>query len=94
MKKENIKFFDYFRLRRKYNTLKLKYDVLLESVKDNAFNKLLSLVENSNEIERIKKENKNLRLKNKALKELLREETNGKNKSKKKGNKSIKGNEK
>lgn len=62
----------YIRLLRKYNALETKYMALKEYMKDNSFKAVLEKLGEPLEIKRLKKENKRLRLKLKALKEELK----------------------
>ena len=66
----------YFKLLRKYNSLKVKYDVLVEATKVKLLDNYLTQVNNLTEIKRVKQENRRLRLQVKALKEKLPKERN------------------
>lgn len=81
--------FDYFKLLRKFNTLTIKYESLVEATKNDCFKELLHKIENYQNVEKLKKENKELRLKIRALKEIVKEGQYGRNKSKKIRNKST-----
>lgn len=59
---------DYFKLRRKYNTLESEYQSLKEDIKNDCFNKILQAIGHPIEIKRLREENKRLRIKLKELK--------------------------
>ncbi len=61
----------YIKLLRKYNALKLDYDMLREQTKNRCFDKLLDKIGEPEEIKRLRKENKRLRIKVKDLKKQL-----------------------
>lgn len=62
----------YLKLLRKYNTLETKYEVLKNDVKEECFKEIISKVGEPIELNRLREENKRLRLKNKELKEMLK----------------------
>ena len=61
----------YIKLLRKYNALRLDYDMLKEQTKNKCFDKLLDKIGEPEEIKRLKKENKRLRIRVKDLKKQL-----------------------
>ena len=62
----------YIKLLRKYNKLETEYNVLKEDVKNECFIKLIEKLGEPLELERLREENKKLRLKNKELKDMLK----------------------
>lgn len=64
--------FDYLKLKKKYNTLETEYEVLKEYVKNKCFDEIISKIGEPLEIKRLRSENRNLRLKNKELKKMLK----------------------
>ena len=62
----------YIKLLRKYNKLETEYNVLKEDVKNDCFIKLIEKLGEPLELERLREENKKLRLKNKELKDMLK----------------------
>ena len=58
----------YIKLLRKYNALRLDYDMLKEQTKNKCFDKLLDKIGEPEEIKRLRKENKRLRIRVKDLK--------------------------
>ena len=62
----------YIKLLRKYNKLETEYEVLKEYTKNHCFEMLLEKVSESDEIRRLKVENKKLRIKLKELKATFR----------------------
>ena len=81
-KEEKNGLFDYFKLRKEYNTLVVKYETLLSNIKDQCFEVIYNKINDDQSVVRLKKENKMLRQQVKTLKEIVKEETNGKNNSK------------
>ena len=79
MDKEKKGIFNYIKLRKKYNTLKNKYETLLETTKEDCFNAIFQKINDELDVNRLRQENKNLRLKNKSLKEIIKEENYGRN---------------
>lgn len=61
----------YIKLLRKYNALRLDYDMLKEQTKNKCFDKLLDKIGEPEEIKRLRKENKRLRIRVKDLKKQL-----------------------
>ena len=64
---ENIK------LKQKINTLENKIETLENSIKDELYKEFMKKLGETTEIDRLKKENKKLRIKNKELKEIIKE---------------------
>lgn len=72
----------YLKLRKKYNTLELEYKTLKESVKTDLYKNLLHILDEPEEVKRLRDDNKHLRKKVKLLKEIIREgDTNCKKKT-------------
>lgn len=72
----------YLKLRKKYNTLELEYKTLKESVKTDLYKNLLHILDELEEVKRLRDDNKHLRKKVKLLKEMIREgDTNCKKKT-------------
>ena len=67
-----IKFFD-IDMRKKYNSLKLEHEVLKESVKTGLFESYMEHLNSPIEMDRLRKENKKLRMQVKSLKEIIKE---------------------
>lgn len=67
-KEEKIGMFDYFKLRKAYNTLQLQYDVLENTVKDELYKEFMKKLGEPIEMERLRNDNKRLRLLVKSLK--------------------------
>lgn len=65
---------DKIKLIKKVNTLELQNQVLENTIKDELYKTFMAKLEEPQEINRLKKENKNLRAKNKTLKALLKGE--------------------
>lgn len=65
-----IKFFD---MRKKYNSLKLEYEILKKSVETGLFESYLAHLNSPIEMDRLRKENKKLRMQVKSLKEIIKE---------------------
>ena len=55
-------------LQKQYNTLELKYETLKDQVKEDCFKSLLKVLSEQNDVERLRVENKKLRMKIKELK--------------------------
>ena len=73
------KAFDLFSLTKlqlihKLNTLETEKNVLEDTIKDKLYKTFMDKLQEPQEINRLKKENKNLRVKNKTLKSLLKDE--------------------
>lgn len=62
----------YIELLRKYNTLELKYETLKSQVKEECFKQVLNTLNNQLQTDRLKEENKKLRIKIKELKAMLK----------------------
>jgi hypothetical protein len=89
MSKERFGLFDYFKLRKEYNSLLNKYETLLEMTEDKCFDVIYEKLNDNLDSIRLKKENKKLRLQVKTLKEIVRGEDDGKgnvNRTKSKAN--------
>ena len=76
MMRKKIKNIDLFKLSKlmlvqKINFLELKVEELENTIKDELFKILMDKLQEPQEINRLKKENTNLRKKNKVLKQLL-----------------------
>ena len=65
--------FDYMKLLKKYNTIQGELEILKETVKDELYKKWMDKLGEPLEIERLRKENKDLRKKIKVLKEIIKE---------------------
>lgn len=63
---ENIK------LKQKINTLENQIETLENSIKDELYKEFMKKLGETTEIDRLKKENKKLRIKNKELKEIIK----------------------
>ena len=63
-----MKIRSYLELQKQYNTLELKYETLKDQVKEDCFKSLLKVLSEQNDVERLRAENKKLRLKIKELK--------------------------
>ncbi len=61
----------YIKLLRKYNKLETEYNVLKEDVKNECFTRLIEKLGEPLELERLREENKKLRVKIKELKETI-----------------------
>lgn len=69
---------DKFQLIKKINTLELENSVLEQTIKDELYKIFMDKLREPQELDRVKKENKNLRSKVKNLKALLKGDTDGK----------------
>jgi hypothetical protein len=69
---------DKFQLIKKINTLELENSVLEQTIKDGLYKIFMDKLREPQELDRVKKENKNLRSKVKTLKALLKGDTYGK----------------
>lgn len=69
---------DKFQLIKKINTLELENSVLEQTIKDELYKIFMDKLREPQELDRVKKENKNLRSKDKTLKALLKGDTDGK----------------
>lgn len=56
---------------KKVNTLENKVEMLENVIKDELYNRFMENIEMVNQVERLKKENKRLREKNKALRDII-----------------------
>ena len=63
-----MKIRSYLELQKQYNTLELKYETLKNQVKEDCFKSLLKVLSEQNDVERLRAENKKLRMKIKELK--------------------------
>lgn len=74
--KENIDLFKLSKLQliRKINTPELNISVLEDTIKDELYKTFMDKLKEPQELNRVKKENSNLRKKNKVLKQLLKGE--------------------
>ena len=63
-----MKIISYRELQKQYNTLELKYETLKDQVKEDCFKSLLKVLSEQNDVERLRAENKKLRMKIKELK--------------------------
>lgn len=63
-----MKIRSYLELQKQYNTLELKYETLKDQVKEDCFKSLLKVLSEQNDVERLRVENKKLRMKIKELK--------------------------
>lgn len=63
---ENIK------LKKRINTLENQIETLENSIKDDLYKEFMKKLGETTEIDRLKKENKKLRIKNKELKEIIK----------------------
>ena len=63
---------DKFQLIKKINTLELKNSALQQTIKDELYKIFMDKLKEPQELDRVKKENKNLRSKVKTLKALLK----------------------
>ena len=74
--KENIDLFKLSKIQliRKINTLELNISVLEDTIKEELYKTFMDKLKEPQELNRIKKENSNLRKKNKVLKQLLKGE--------------------
>ena len=75
------KIFDYIKLRKKYNKLKLNYEILEEYEKNKTFKKILEKFNESEKLKLLTEENKYLRTELKRLKNIIMTKS-----SKKRGN--------
>ncbi len=69
---------DKFQLIKKINTLELENSVLEQTIKDELYKIFMDKLREPQELDRVKKENKNLRSKVKTLTALLKGDTDGK----------------
>lgn len=69
---------DKFQLIKKINTLELENSVLEQTIKDELYKIFMDKLREPQELDRVKKENKNLRSKVKTLKALLKGDIYGK----------------
>ena len=69
---------DKFQLIKKINTLELENSVLEQTIKDELYKIFMDKLREPQELDRVKKENKNLRSKVKTLKALLKGDADGK----------------
>lgn len=71
---KNIDLFKFNKIKliHKINSLELKVEELEDTIKDELFKILMDKLQEPQEINRLKRENTNLRKKNKVLKQLLK----------------------
>lgn len=74
MKIKDIFSFSKIQLIHKINLLEVEKGALEDTIKDELFKTFMEKLQEPSEISRLRKENKNLRAKNKTLKSLLRGE--------------------
>ena len=67
-----MKIRSYLELQKQYNTLELKYETLKDQVKEDCFKSLLKVLSEQNDVERLRAENKKLRIKIKELKTMIK----------------------
>ena len=67
-----MKIRSYLELQKQYNTLELKYETLKDQVKEDCFKSLLKVLSEQNDVERLRVENKKLRMKIKELKAMIK----------------------
>ena len=67
-----MKIKSYLELQKQYNTLELKYETLKDQVKEDCFKSLLKVLSEQNDVERLRAENKKLRIKIKELKAMIK----------------------
>ena len=67
-----MKIRSYLELQKQYNTLELKYETLKDQVKEDCFKSLLKVLSEQNDVERLRTENKKLRMKIKELKTMIK----------------------
>ena len=74
--KENIDLLKLSKIQliRKINTLELNISVLEDTIKEELYKTFMDKLKEPQELNRVKKENSNLRKKNKVLKQLLKGE--------------------
>lgn len=65
--------FDYMKLLKKYNSVQGELEVLKATIKDELYKKWMDKLGEPLEMERLRKENKDLRKKIKVLKEIIKE---------------------
>ena len=65
----------YIKLLRKYNTLETEYEVLLQYVKDDSFNKIIEKIGEPDRIKSLEEDNQRLRIKIKEYKELMKQKS-------------------
>lgn len=68
-----MKIFDVIKLNKKINTLENKVETLENSIKDELYKEFMKKIGETTEVDRLKKENKRLRIKIKDLKEIIKE---------------------
>lgn len=68
-----VRIINFFDIRKKYNSLKLEHEVLKESVKTGLFESYMAHLNSPIELDRLRKENKKLRMQVKSLKEIIKE---------------------
>ena len=86
--KDKNGLFNYFRLKRKYNSLLIKYEALKQSVQDGLFEVVYKKINDDAGVDKLKQENKYLRKQLKTLKEIIKEGEYERDNSKKDRNKS------
>ena len=68
-----MKIFDVIKLNKKINTLENQIETLENSIKDELYKEFMKKIGETAEVDRLKKENKRLRIKIKDLKEIIKE---------------------
>lgn len=69
-----MKIFDVVKMQKRINTLENEVETLQNTIKDKLYNAFMSKLNESAEIDRLKKENKKLKLKVKSLKDIIKED--------------------
>ncbi len=69
-----LKFPKVIELQMKLNTAELKIEILEETIKDELYTTFMKRLADANDSTKIKKENRNLRLKVKTLKSLIKDD--------------------
>lgn len=87
MRMNKNKIFDYIKLRKKYNKLKLNYEILEEYEKNKTFKKILEKFNESEKLKLLTAENKYLRAELKRLKNIIMTTKSSKNRGKHKNGK-------
>lgn len=69
-----MKIFDVVKMQKRINTLENEVETLQNIIKDELYNAFMSKLNESVEVDRLKKENKKLKLKVKSLKDIIKED--------------------
>ena len=69
-----MKIFDLAKMQKRINTLENEVETLQNTIKDELYNAFMSKLNESVEVDRLKKENKRLKLKVKSLKDIIKED--------------------